>query len=303
MKILVIGATGFVGSAVAAHLKKQGLTVLGLARGDTQAQRLTDAGITPVRGDLADPASLKAAAQGADGVIHAGAISFSAGNMAEVLAQMGVAQAALIDALAGTQKPLVVTSGSAIYGDTGETLAVETDALPPIPHFAGWRQSEADLLAASSKGVRAMLLRLTVSYGHSGAGVGPVLKWIETARELGRADYVGTGENALSAVHVDDLADLYALALEKGVAGEIYNAAAGAPYKTRDIMRAVGKAAGVTGEGQSISPQDAFTRWGMVGGLAAGNMRISGAKAQRDLGWSPSQPTLIKELTNGSYAS
>jgi nucleoside-diphosphate-sugar epimerase len=255
---------------------------------------MQEQGITPHRGDLFDPASLKQAALSAEGVIHLGAAVGPAWAEGDRLAVD-----ALLDALADSGKPFIYTSSTLLYGDTRVLVVDEETPLAPLPFFA-WRLAmEHRVRASAERGVRSMILRPTTVYGRAGGAALSVL--FHQAQQKGSAQYIGTGENRWSTVHVDDLADLYVLALERAPAGSVFNAAAGASISTKDVATAIGIA---------LSQEHAVTSWtleqaraalGPRADVLAMNQQVSGAKATLLLGWNLQAPSLLYDVAYGSY--
>jgi nucleoside-diphosphate-sugar epimerase len=298
MKVFVTGATGYVGSALIKNLTGAGHTVVGLARSDESAETLEAQGVEVHRGELSDPASLVEGAKRAEAVIHTAFPQM--GPDTDFEAMMGMmtgAVAAIVDSLKGTDKTFILTSGAGGYGP--QTDATPLDESTPIiaPTHA---PNEQIVMGAASEGVRAIVLRPTIAYGHGGSN--PLLAWLGLSREIGGGVYIGEGDALISSVYIDDMADLYRLALEKGKAGEAYNAASGSATTTKEIAEAISEVAGLGGKTVSIPPEE-IEKAGFIGRLIATNMVVSTEKAKRELGWQPSGPSLLEELRTGSYAS
>lgn len=249
MRVFMTGATGFVGSAVAAELLAAGHRVLGLARNDASADALQAAGAEVHRGDLEDVASLAAGAKAADAVIHAGFIhDFS--RFAECCAIEGRALDAMGAALVGTDKPFVITSGAALglHGDISLESYVPTAATHPFPRVIT-EQTAAHLAAAGGK---VSVLRLAIStHGAGDHGFVPML--IAQARKTGVSAYVGDGLNPWHAVHRLDAARLYRLVLEGAPGGERYHAVGEQRVPFRAIAQAIGAGLGL--RVVSVAPQ------------------------------------------------
>src|SRR3954464_9158961 len=216
MRISLPGASGYIGSAVAERLRAAGHQLTALARSDASAAKLQSADIQPVRGDFSEPRSVPdaegcgPAAGPADGVISLATTYDPSID--------GPAIDAILEALAGSNKPFIYTSGIWSHGDTGGKVVDETS--PPRPtQLVSWRQAVEDrVLQAGGRGIRSVVIRPAIVYGRGG---GIPAGFVESAQKEGYARYVGTGENRWPFVHVDDLAELYLLALEKAPPGTL----------------------------------------------------------------------------------
>ncbi len=293
MRILVTGATGLIGGAVARRLASAGQEVVGLARSDASAAKLANLGYGAAHGDLADAASIAEAARGVDAVVHAA----SPGDQ-NTAAYDEAATRGIIDALRGTSKRLVYTSGCLLYGSTGDTPATEDSALHPVDLVRFRQALEGEILAAAADGVHPIVIRPGWVYGNRG---GTAMMMYGSAKEHGAARYVGDGENRWTTVHADDLADLYLLAFERAPAASIFNGVHGAAVPLIEIARAASEGAGAEGRVEPWPLDDARQAlWGFADAIACDQV-ISGELARRELGWNPSRRAIIDELR--SYAS
>ncbi|MCZ2830667.1 NAD-dependent epimerase/dehydratase family protein [Modestobacter sp. VKM Ac-2986] len=298
MKIFMTGATGYIGSVITEKLIAAGHEVTGLARSEATAENLRARGIEPVPGDLTDTQTLTDAARRADGVIQ-NAFDFAADFPA---ASAGEAHAvdALIAGLRGSGKPLVFTSGTGGLGDTGQvvfdedTPAPETDS-PVLRALQVRFDTEKAVTTASD--VRGTVLRPPNVYGRDG---GRTVLWAIGAagRGLGAVPYaVGSEDNLWSLVHVDDLADLFVLAIEKSPGGELFHASAQTGIRTGDLAAAISSHAGLGGKTVALDATalaDALHSAPLAQYWSI-NSQISGEKARRLLGWDPEHLDVLSE--------
>ena len=292
MNIFLTGATGYIGSAVADALKKAGHSVTGLARSDEAAGKLHLKGVASHRGDLTSPASLAAAASALDGVIHTGTTNDGHVDQAAIRV--------MLDALNGSGKPFVYTSGVWVLGDTGDHIADESAPLNPTALVA-WRPAvERMVLESAQKGVRAIVIRPALVYGHGG---GIPADLVKSARENGAARYVGHGENHWPVIDVDDLADLYLRAVERAAPGTLLNAGDSSAHRVKEIAEAASEGAGKDGSTAAWPLDEARKTLGAYADALALDQRISSAKAISLLGWKPRAAGILDDLRSGSYVS
>jgi nucleoside-diphosphate-sugar epimerase len=292
MRVFVTGATGFIGSAIVRELIDASHQVLGLARSDAAAKSLLAAGADVHRGSLEDLESLRSGAAAADGVIHTAFIhDFSNYGPAAEADRLGIET--LGNALAGSDRPLIVTSGTLLAQPQGP-LATEEDA--HNPNFP--RKSEDAALALAGRGVRASVLRLPPSV-HGSGDHGFVPQLISIAREKGVSAFIGDGLNRWPAVHRLDAAHLYRFVLEKGNAGAAYHGVAAEGVPTREIAEAIGR--GLNVPVVSKSSEEAADHFGWIARFFGIDGPASSAQTQQRLGWKPVQPGLIADLNEEHY--
>jgi len=295
MRVFVTGAAGFIGSAVVKELHDAGHSVLGLARSDANVAALTAAGADVHRGSLEDLDSLRSGAAASDGVIHCAFIhDFSK------FAENGQIDKRAIEAmgttLAGSNKPLIVTSGVAVL--TPGRLATEDDAaragegVPRVSEQAGF--------AFAGQGVRVSAMRLPQVHGADGKA-GLIGYLLDIARQKGVSAYVGDGSNRWAAAHRLDVARLYRIALEKGVSGASYHAVGDEGVPVRDIAEVLGRHLNVPVV--SIPSSEAGTHFGWLGHFASMDGPASSALTQQRLGWKPVELGLVADITRPGYFS
>lgn len=295
MRVFLTGATGFVGSAIVKELQGAGHSVLGLARSDNGAASLAAMGVEPHRGDLEDLESLRRGAQATDAVIHTGFIhDFS--RFKENCEIDRRAIETLGGVLAGSDRPLIVTSGTALVASP--KLATEDMPPPAVSHNP--RVSEQAAMKAAEGGTRISIVRLAPSvHGEGDHGFVPLL--IKLAREKGVAAYIGDGQNRWPAVHRLDAARLYRLVLEKGIANSRYHGAAEEGVSFREIAEVIGHRLGLPVV--SKSGQDAVDHFGWFTHFAGIDNPTSNDWTRRELGWEPTQPGLIADMDGPGYFS
>jgi nucleoside-diphosphate-sugar epimerase len=296
MRVFLTGATGFIGSFLVPELIDAGHHVVALSRSDASAQALTRAGAEVFGGTLDELDRLRTAAEAADGVIHA-AFQFDFSNLKQNSENDRKVIGALGEVLAGSDRPLVITSGTDLSRSMTGGPVVETDDHITSAEFPRAASEEAaDALIA--KGGRVMVMRLPQV--HDTRKQGRVTYYIQRAREQGRVAYVGEGKNRWPAVHVCDAVRLFRLALEKGRAGARYNAVGEEGVALRDIAEVIG--AGLKMPVESITPEEAPKYFGGLAPLAKSDFAASSALTRQQLGWTPTGPDLLTDLRNMDYS-
>ncbi|TCV97591.1 nucleoside-diphosphate-sugar epimerase [Luteibacter rhizovicinus] len=283
MKIFLTGATGFIGGSIGVGLVRDGHEVIALVRRPEQADALAALGMTPVLGELNDTAVLIAQSRAADAVINAASSDHRG------------AVEAIVEGLAGSDKPFLHTSGSSIVGDASGGEASDRifteDALPaPTPDKAARVAIDDFVLAAAKRGVRSAVLCNTLIYGN-GRGIArdsvqlPRLR--KQADKSGVMRHVGPGRNIWSTTHIDDVVDFYRLALAKAPAGTFYFVESG-EASFGDMSQAMAKAMGL-GPAQDWPLDDAIAEWGyeMASYGLGSNSRVRGTRGRQQLGWTP----------------
>ena len=294
MRVFVTGATGFIGSELIAELIEAGHQVRGLTRSDAGAEQLKKAGAEVHYGDIQDLDSLCRGAKGMDAVVN---LAFDHDmSKFEENAQNEVKAIEALGAALDPGKLLLVTSGVAITTGGPGHLRKETD--PPMESDAIPRKSEQAARAVAEKGVNVGILRM--SQVHDTHKQGLVTYLIQIAREKGISAYVGDGAFRWSAAPVKDVAHLYRLALEKTGSGvTTYHAVQEEGVSLRDVAEAIGR--GLNVPIVSIPAEEAREHFGMFAHFATLDMPASSEWTRETLGWKPSGPSMIEDLTNIKY--
>ncbi len=294
MRIFLTGATGFIGSAIVPELIHAGHQVLGLTRSDAGAKSLIAAGAEVHRGDLEDLESLRSGAAISDGVIHT-AFNHDFSKFVANCEQDRKVIEAMGEVLAGSDRPLLITSGTGMGTTVPGQPATEdkVNFSHPNPRIA----SELAGAAVAERGVNVSVVRLPQV--HDTVKQGLTTYQVQLAREKGVSAYIGDGLNRWPAAHVLDVARLYRLALERHEAGSRYNAVAEEGISMREISEVIGR--GLKVPVVSISPEEAPAHFGWLATFAGFDMPASSAQTQQRLGWRPTGPGLIEDLNNMRY--
>jgi nucleoside-diphosphate-sugar epimerase len=289
MKVFVTGATGFIGSRIVKELIDAGHQVIGLTRSDSGAQSLKLAHAEVHRGTLEDLESLRSGVLRADGVIHC-AFDHDFSNFVANCEKDRRAIEAMGDALVGSKRPLVITSGTGMGGRGPGQLASEDsfDEHHPNPRKA----SEYAGQAVAKRGVDVSVVRLPQV--HDPLKQGLISPLIQIAKEKKISAYVGDGQNRWPAAHVLDVARLYRLVLEKAEPNSRYNAVAEEGITAREIAEVLGE--GLKVPVKSLSPAEAQAHFGWMGMFVGLDMAASSELTRKRLGWNPTGPGMIADL-------
>lgn len=291
MRVFVTGAAGFIGRSVVQELLENGHEVLGLARSDANVEILTKLGADIHRGDLENHESLKAGARATDGVIHLAFVhDFS--DFEKGVRVDREAIEAIGEALAGTGKPLVIASGT--VGISPGQLSTE-DTFPSMqnPMQARFLAAQVVYDLSKEKQVRGSVVRLSpIVHGKGDWGFCPM--FINGARKGGVAGYVGDGSARWPAVHKEDAAVLFRLALEKAPAGATYHAVAEEAIPMKEIFTTIGEQLKLPVESQPL--EEAVKSIGFPAHFATLDTPTSSEKTKSELGWKPSRITLKEDM-------
>ncbi len=296
MRVFLTGATGFIGSRIVPELIDAGHQVLGLTRSDTGARWLEQNGAEVHRGTLEDLDSIARGATQADAVIHT-AFDHDFSRFVENCEKDRRVIEAIAGALAGSDRPLIITSGTGMGSPGPGELAIETvlDRNNPNPR----RLSELTGEEAAKRGVSVAVVRLPQVHDTEKQGL--ISPAIEIARQKGVSAYVGDGANRWPAAHVTDVTRLYRLALDKHEPGARWNAVAEEGVPVREIAEVIGAGLGVPVK--SLSADEASEHFGWLAPFAGMNLPASSAITREQLGWYPKGPGMIEDLRNMDYGS
>jgi nucleoside-diphosphate-sugar epimerase len=289
-RILVTGAAGYIGQAVAQRLLRDGCHVTGLVRSDVAAATVRAQGVIPIRGDL-------------DSIAELGPLDDVDAVIDTATADHAPSAAAFLELLAGTGKTYIRTSGTGVYTDlaggrASDRVYREDQPFEPAEIVAARYRSDLHVAAAAATDVRTVVIRPSMIFGDGASEQLPLL--IRRAISAGESIYVDEGANRWANVFLADLADVYALALAKAPAGSIYNIASG-ELTMREIAEGIGVLTGMPVRSATLGEAHAALGERWVDVALASNSRISSARARDELGWTPVGPGLVDDLVRGSY--
>jgi nucleoside-diphosphate-sugar epimerase len=279
VKVFVTGAAGSLGSSAAAAFRRAGHEVWGLVRSAEKARALAREEVHPVLGDLEKPESYAAAAQACSVLVHAAAAYGPDAYGFDRRAIDGLLQ---VSRHGPAPKTLIYTSGTWVYGHTGDRLVDETTPLTPAAHVTERPRSEQMVLGAP--GVRGLVLRPGCVYGRQGSLTS---LWFESAVKSGALAVVGDGRSRWACVHLDDLGDAYVRAAESGLGGEVFNVTDRSRATVLEMAQAVARVTGFSGKIDAIPVADAAAKMGTLAECLALDQHVDARKAVRRLGWQP----------------
>jgi nucleoside-diphosphate-sugar epimerase len=291
MNVLIVGATGYVGTAADEALRRQGHHTFGVARSEAASSKLKARDTGVVLGDAAKPNTLVHAVANMEAVIYAVNVTDADAFMVDSNAIRAIRKG-----MAGSEKTFIYISAAWIYGSTGSDPATESAPLHPPSVLAREVELERAVLEMSKVGIRSIIVRPGIAYGKSG---GLPAMFVQSARERGAATIVGDGKNHWATIDVDDLGTLIARTVESGHPGRAYNAVNDDHFVVLEIAEAASRGAGAGGVTRTV-PQEVM---GQYGECLALDQVISAGRAKDDLGWSALGPSIVAELEHGSYVT
>jgi nucleoside-diphosphate-sugar epimerase len=291
VRVFVTGASGGIGSAVVSELIAAGHQVVGLARSDAAASTISGLGAEPLRGNIADLDILQKAAIDADGVVYL-AFSHDFSTVGDAVGDEARAVGALGDALVGSGKPLVLANGTPAAAGRPST---EDDPFTVEGPVAGRGRTGQAVIDLAARDVRSAVVRLPRSVHDAGGRYGFASLLIQAARHTGVSGYVGDGTQRWPAVHRDDAASLFRLALEQAPPGSVLHAVGDEGDPMRSIADVIGRRLGVPVESAAAE------NFGPLGAIFAADQPSSSALTQQRFGWRPTHPSLLEDLETGDY--
>ena len=291
MKVVLTGATGFVGSHVLSELHSHGHEVTALVRDDAQAKVVAARGATPAVADLYDQPAIESLLSSADGAIH----TASPGDATSANLDSAVVDA-VTSAFDGTGKPYLQVSGLWVYGSNS---AITEASAFNAPALVSWKEP-IERRVLDAKGMRGAVIVSGTAYGDGGGGVPGVL--LGSPRDsAGNLIMLGTGQQHWATVHAADLADFFRRVLEDDAARGRYVIGNGVHTTVAELTEAAAVAVGAPGAVPG-SDEEARARLGdYFAEVLLLDQATDAAKARADLGWRPSRPSLADEFRHGSY--
>ncbi len=294
MRVLLTGGTGYVGASVLDRLIAKGHQVTAVVRTPDKAAVVRNKGAEPALADLSDGTALHALATASEGVIHLA----SPGDETSATADK-TAVTSFLGALRGTDRPFVHTTGVWVHG-SGSTIS-ESTAMN-APRLTAWRVPLAELVRRA-EGVRTSVIAPAVVYGRGGGLLNLVAAGPRTAGNDPALTMVGPGDQHWSTVHVDDLAELYTLALEKAPAGSYFLGASGINPTVREISEAVSRSLGLSGRVEPEPVVQTLDRLGLLGEALLLDQEATGDTARRVLGWVPERPSILDDIAQTRFSA
>ena len=293
MRVFITGATGFIGSALVPELIHAGHQVFGLTRSEAGTVALRKAGAEVLYGNIEDLDSLSKGAARADGVIHL-AFNHDFSQIQKNCDDDCKAIEAMGEVLLGSNRPFIVTSGTAIAANVDGKPSTEDG---PTASWNPRAASEAAVKKLTARGVNTSVVRLAQIHDTRKQGLVPHMTAV--AREKRVSGYIGDGANRWPAAHVSDTARLYRLAFEKAEPGAIYHAVDEEGVSMLSIAETLGR--GLKVPVVSIKPEEAEAHFGWLARFAGHDMPASSALTQQKLNWKPTGPGLIADLDAMDY--
>jgi nucleoside-diphosphate-sugar epimerase len=291
MNVLIVGATGYVGTASDEALRRQGHHTFGVARSEAAGSKLKARDTSVVLADAAQPGTLVQAVADMEAVVYAVNVTDADPFTIDFNALRAIRKG-----LAGSERTFVYISGAWIYGATGSDPATESAPLNPPSLLARKVELERAVLEMSKVGIRSLIVRPGIAYGKSG---GLPAMFVQSARERGAATIVGDGKNRWATIDIGDLGVMIARTVESGRPGRAYNAVNDDRFAVEQIAEAASRGAGAGGITRTV-PQEVM---GQFGECLALDQIVSAGRAKDDLGWSALGSSIVTELEHGSYVS
>jgi len=294
MRVLLTGGTGYIGASVLDRLVAKGHQVTAVVRNADRAEAVQGKGAEPAVADLSDGKALHELAAVSDGVVHVA--SPGDGTSATV---DEVAVTSFLDALRTTDRPFVHTTGVWVHGSGS---AISESAAMNTPRLTAWRVPLAELVR-KAEGVRTSVIAPAVVHGRGGGLLNLVAAGPRTSGNAPALTMIGPGDQHWSTVHVDDLAELYTLALEKAPAGSYFLGASGANPTVREISEAVSRSLGLSGRVEPEPVVQTLDRLGLLGEALLLDQQATGDTARRVLGWVPERPSVLDDIARTRFST